>query len=305
MRAVWSFWSKPYLAGRGGVWRAPHHHLLAWALSLRVARAHYPDTALVTDTAGKAILVDHLGLSFSQVSTELDALRDEDAGWWALGKLYAYSVQDAPFVHIDSDVFLWKPLPRNMTDAPVFAQCPELHPPLDTWSPPCDIEAAFAKHGLSLPVEWEWARSFGSEVYREENCGVVGGQDVGFLRHYAHSALRLVRDPAHRRAWCEIPCKDGYNMRVEQMMLAACVDYHRSHPGSPWHGVRIRYLFPDFAGAFDPARAAQAGYTHLLGDSKRNAAVAQRLEQRVRGEDRDCYERCVRLGARLAQGAFA
>jgi hypothetical protein len=117
MRAVWSFWSKPSQV-RGNIgWYSDLHHLLAWGLSLRTARRHYPETVLITDRPGKELLVDQLGLPFVYVSTELDRLTDVDPGWWALGKLVAYSIQDQPFIHIDSDAFLWKALPRWLTES--------------------------------------------------------------------------------------------------------------------------------------------------------------------------------------------
>jgi hypothetical protein len=210
-------------------------------------------------------------------------------------------MQDRPFIHIDSDAFLWKPLPQSVTNAPVFAQSPEFHPPLDAWSDPSLVEAAFAKHALPLPVEWEWWRSLGETGYREESCGIVGGQRPDFLRHYAQLGLQLVRDPAHAPAWRELPDKSNFNMTIEQFLLAACLDYHRFHPESPYRGVRIKYLFQNWADAFDPAKCAQAGYTHLLGDSKCDAAVMQRLEQRMRSEDRDFYSHCLRLGQRMAR----
>lgn len=301
MRAVWSFWSKPFYASKGRAWREPHHHLMAWGLSLRQARKHYADTMLVTDKAGAALLVDQLGLEFAEVSTELEALRDVDAGWWALGKLVAYSMQDRPFVHIDTDVFLWKPLPAGVASAPVFAQCPEYHS-LGEWPDPQGVETVFAKHKLALPVEWEWARSQSDAGFREENCGIVGGQNAEFMRHYARLALNLVTHPAHRAAWSDIPEKFGYNMIVEQFLLAACVDYHRINPDSPHRGMRIKYLFPSWGDAFDAQRTAQMGYTHLLGDAKSNVVVTQRLEQRVRQEDRDFYRHCMRLGQHAAGG---
>jgi hypothetical protein len=90
----------------------------------------------------------------SAVSTEIDTLDSVDAGWWALGKLVAYSLQDRAFVHLDADVFLWKPLPTRLISAPVFAQCPERHGLGDSWR-----EEAFERHGASLPVEWLWVSS--------------------------------------------------------------------------------------------------------------------------------------------------
>jgi hypothetical protein len=293
-RAVWSFWSRPFQAYKGRIWASPLHHLLAWGLSVHAARRHYAETVLVTDEAGRRLLVDRLGLPFAHVSTDLERLRAADPSWWALGKLVAYSLQDRPFLHLDSDVFLWQPLPAGVAEAPVFAQCPEYYHGVDEDCSPRDIEAAFAAEGLALPAPWEWARSKGGGTFREENCGVVGGTHVAFLRRYAETALDVVLNPAHAPAWARLPIKEGYSMIIEQFMLAACVEYHRFHPSSPYRGVRIAHLFRSWDEAFDAARAARAGFTHLIGGAKSSPAVARRLEARLQREDPGFQRRCER-----------
>jgi len=297
MRAVWSFWSKPYLERRGRAWRSPLHHLLGWGLSLRLAQRHHPDTMLVTDTSGKHLLVDQLGLNFTQVSTELDRLRDADADWWMMGKLIAYRMQQAPFLHLDSDVFLWKPLPADLLAAPVFAQCPEEHSVLNAFPHPEDVEAAFAHEDLQLPAEWEWSRSRSLYEFREANCGIVGGTRTDFLRYYADRAIDLAINPSHAHAWNRLQNRGEYNMIVEQFFLDACVEFYRSNPDSIYRGVHMRYLFPTFADAFDEQAAARVGFTHLLGDAKRDTLVTERLEQRMRSEDPVFYRRCMALSA--------
>lgn len=298
MRAVWSFWSKPFYEGSGWQWREPVHHLLAWGLSLRLARAHYAETVLITDSPGKALLVDNLGLSFTHVSTELDRLRNEYPGLWALGKLVTYSLQDKPFVHLDTDVFLWRPLPGRITSAPVLAQNPESYHLADEWCGPRVIENAFTRDGLKLPSEWEWSRSHREHHFREANCGILGGMNAGFIQHYARLALDLVLNPRHSAAWASIPDKDSLNTILEQFFLLACLDFHRSDPASPFRGVHIKYLFPSFEAAFNPNHAARMGFTHLLADAKANAHITNRLEQRTQRDDEDFYRHCVRLSHR-------
>jgi hypothetical protein len=305
MRAVWSFWSKPCLERRGRAWRSPLHHMLAWGLSLRLARRHHGETMLVTDSWGKRLLVDRLGLAFTRVSTELDCLSDADTGWWALGKLFAYRLQHEPFVHLDTDVFLWKPLPAALLAAPVFAQCPEEHTVLDGSTHPEDVETAFARENLQVPAEWEWSRSRSLYTFREANCGIVGGTHTGFLRYYADRAIDLALNPCHARAWNRFQDKANFNMLVEQFFLDSCVAFHRSHPESPFRGVYMRYLFTSLAEGFDEHCAARAGFTHLLGDAKRDARVSQRLEERMRAEDEAFYRHCVELNRGLsATGGF-
>jgi hypothetical protein len=302
MRAVWSFWSEAYRAGQGFTWREPLHHLLAWGLSLRLAQAHYPETVLVTDSPGRALLIDRLGLPFTEVSTELDRLGDTDPGWWALGKLVAYSLQDRPFVHLDTDVFLWQPLPARITGAPVLAQHPEIYPADDARCGPRLVEDAFARAGLSLPAEWEWSRSRSARRIRESNCGILGGMNAAFIQYYARLSLDLVLNSRHAPAWAAFPAKASLNTTVEQFLLPACLDFHRFHPGSPHRGIYQRYLFPSAGAAFDPAEAAQLGFTHLIAGAKMDARVTSRLEARVRREDAAFYRRCKRIAGSVRGG---
>jgi len=294
MRAVWSFWSKPYERSQGRTWGTPRHHLVAWGLSHRLARAHFEETMLVTDSAGKRLLVDRLGMEFDHVSTELDRLDGVDPGWWALGKLVAYSLQEVPFIHLDTDVFLWKKPEAAVLDAPVFAQCPELHGTGGELNPQA-IERLFVRHGLSLPPEWSWSASPDKAWFREENCGILGGNDLGFIRHYATDAIRIVTDPSHSPAWTEIGRKDGYNMLIEQFWLSACLEYHRSDPDSPYREVQVRHIFPTMDDAFDPRKAALAGFTHLLGDTKSHPEVSSRLDRRLAALDPVFHRRCERV----------
>lgn len=294
MRAVWSFWSRPFHAYYGRIWSKPLHHLLAWGLSVDAASRHYPETVLVTDLPGKKLLVDRLGLRFTHVSTELERLREVDPGWWALGKLVAYQLQDRPFVHLDTDAFLWKPLPRRLTESPVFAQYPEGFHENSPYYRPQDVEWAFSKAGMMLPCEWVWTRGNRSH-FPAANCGILGGSNLGFLRHYARTAVDLVLRPENATAWLNLSDKRCYNIVIEQFLLSACVEYHRFNTDSRYHDVHVDHLFSSWERAFDPQCAARAGFTHLVAGAKSNPQVGMRIEQRSRDRDPAFYLRCERL----------
>ena len=298
MRAVWSFWSRPFHQYYGSIWCKPLHHMLAWRLSLLTASRHYPETVLITDGAGKKLLVDQLGLPFAEVSTELDRLRDVDAGWWAMGKLVAYSLQDRPFVHLDSDVFLWKALPPHLLESPVFTQYPEGFTEHGPHYRPQDIEWAFAQHSVKLPREWEWARSKRG-LYPAENCGVLGGAHFEFLRYYAQTALDLALRPEHAAAWARLDDKQRYNIVLEQFFLSACAGFHRFHPTSPYRSVQIHHLFASWEDACDPNYAARIGFTHLVAGAKSHPTVGRRLEERTRSEDPAYLRRCEKVLAAI------
>ena len=294
MLGVWSFWTKPFAAYYHKMWLSEQHHLLSWVLSVETARKHYPRTSLVTDDAGARLLVDELGLEFDYVSTELNALDNHDAGFWALGKLYAYRLQTEPFVHIDNDAFIWKPLPFQLTSAPVFAQNPELFGSESTYFPE-RLECALSQEGsLWLPAEWVWYRAAGVKQ-RGECCGILGGQNVEFINHYARQAIRLIEHPDNQAGWANLNLT-RQNTLVEQYMLSACIEFH---------GVEIKYLFPSVWDAFDPAHTRQTGFTHLVVDSKRHPEIAARVEQRIKRDYPEHYRRCRKYVTPKALASFS
>ena len=254
---------------------------------------------LVTDSEGARLLIDGLGLPVERVSTELDALADDDPALWMLGKLHAYRAQDVPFVHLDTDVFLWRRLPESVERADVFAQHPEPFTIGASHYKPEELLKLLAGTSHSwTPPEWEWSLSLG-DPQRGECCGILGGKHLDFIRYYADTAIRLVAEPRNRAALARVEDRAQFNTTIEQYHLGACVDYHRHHPESPYRGVQIRYLFNSFGEAFNPNIAAKLGFTHLLAGSKQNAAVVARLEQRVARDYPEAFDRCLRFEAQI------
>ena len=290
MRAVWSFWTKPFKAHRHATWLHPRHHLLSWILSFETIRKYYPSTTLFTDDEGARLLVDQLELAFDTVSTDLNALANHDPGWWTLGKVYTYRAQREPFIHFDSDMYLWKPLCDELLSSPVLAQNPE---------PEVFYRPELLESGLSegetiwLPAEWVWYRAAGPRK-GGDCCGIFGGHRVDFISHFAGQAIKLIEHPDNRAGWARLD-KIGQTTLVEQYLLAACIEYHRVQTSSPFHGIQIGYVFNSMREAFDPDRAAQIGFTHLLAESKRDAKIAERIEQRVKRDYPDQYQRCMSL----------
>jgi len=286
MRAVWSCWSLPYRTQSGFSWAGERTHMLSWILSVELARPHFDCTVLHTDDAGVRLLIDDLGLSFDHVSTSLNQLDGEDPDWWMLGKIQTYSEQQEPFVHLDSDVYLFKPLPERLTSAPLFAQNPEAVTVSFFWYDVEGCEMAIRSHGDGfIPPEWTWYSTF-VPVNRQEAacCGILGGHNLDVIHAYARTVLSLLRNPANRHAFDRMSHKRKFNPFFEQYLLAACAHYHK---------VDIVYLFPTFDDAFQSA--ARLGFTHLMASSKRDAVVAGRIEERVARDYPAAYERVCAL----------
>jgi hypothetical protein len=290
MRAVWSFWSRPHRLFYHRLWRSERAHLLCWALSVAQAARHFDEVRLVADEAGAELLAGRLGLPFTQVDTCLEALNRDalDPLWWVLGKLTAYAAQERPFVHLDADVILWQPLPARLLGAPVLAQNPEHFDFEDQSLYRLDgFMGAVAELEGWIPKAWR--RYAGRRRNAAACCGIFGGADTDFIGRYARSAIDIIRDPRNLPVWERIGAVRD-NILVEQYFLAACLE-----AGVDGRPVRAEYLFPSSADAFDPLQAEQAGYTHLIGDAKADAEIADRLEARVKATHPDLYERCLEV----------
>jgi Family of unknown function (DUF6734) len=218
------------------------HQLLAWILSLQTARKHYGKTSLFTDDEGARILIDGIGLEFDTVSVDLNELAHSDPEWWTLGKMMTYRAQTEPFVHIDEDVFLWQRLPRELEQAPVFAQNAEYFSCAGWWYQPEALESVVKEHRGWLPDEWIWYRSSG-QAQRGECCGIVGGSRVDFVRYWADLGIRMIEHTRNRDGWSRLTNKLAHMLLIEQYLLAVCVEYHRNRPGSPYNNIAIQYLF--------------------------------------------------------------
>jgi hypothetical protein len=292
MNAIWSFWTKPYQAERRLSWHREWHHWLAWGLSLYAARQHYPHTRLVTDDEGARILIDQLQLPFENVSTALNGIANENPNWWALGKIEAYRRQRTPFVHIDTDVFLWKRLRPELENADVFAQNPERIDFGGGYYSPVEFEASIGwpRRGW-LPEEWTWYRK-SKLAPRAQCCGIFGGCQIDFINYFAETALRIVRHPSNRPGWRELPGK--HMLLIEQYLLNAMIEYHLRRQKPPFRLAGIRHVFPEIEDAFNFERITEAGFTHLAAGAKQDARVARDLERRVERDLPEHYERCAR-----------
>ena len=290
MIAVWSFWSKPYLSCRKQIRTTEKHHLLAWILSVQLARKHFRKTRLVTDEYGARMLVDGLRLEFDEVQIVLNELDRQDSKWWALGKIYAYRLQDAPFIHIDSDVFLWKPLPVT-SHTQVFAQNPEYFQLGESFYKPDELSELVRQQGGWLPKEWQWYQSQGN-IQQAECCGIFGGCAIEFIHYYADLAIRTIEHDANRSVWQTLGDAIERNILLEQHLLSACIS-HRNHQDISRQPITMEYLFACEADAFNAEKSAAAGYTHLIADTKKNAIVADNLEQRVKKDYPEAYLRCL------------
>lgn len=290
LSAVWSFWTSPFSQGHSDRWFDEEFHLLSWALSFHCAAAYFDELKLVTDSAGARLLVDELKLPFTSLSTSLDRIDTAWCDWWVLGKLRAYQEQQQPFVHLDSDVYLWNDLPGRLKSADILTQNPEPAPMSDTtYYKPCRMSWTLQASGGHLP---SFIRSYMASGGDAAFCtGIFGGSALDLIHEYATAAELLVTTPANAVGWQLLNDPFAYSACIEQYVLAAICS-ERIKAGIP---LDVQHLFPSRLEAWNEAEAARIGFTHLIASAKKNPVLKQLVANRLRSQCPARYETVCRL----------
>ena len=95
-------------------WAAPEYHLMGWALSCLQLHKVYGNITLFANSQAADLLIDKLQLPYTEVNLAHNKLTLIHPNLWALPKIYTYSLQEHPFLHIDGDVFLFEPFNPNL-----------------------------------------------------------------------------------------------------------------------------------------------------------------------------------------------
>jgi hypothetical protein len=186
MKIVQTLWTMPMLRGQGdiyenrfhGGWMNVKYYLMSLAYSCLQLKKFYDELSLVTDETGNEILINKLGLPYTEVHVTLDQLNHYDPQLWALGKIYAYSIQKEPFLHVDGDVYIWEPFHKKLEKAALVAQ---------------NLEQNFQYYRSAMTelIEQDcYIPPVVTKINRLENkinaynAGVFGGTNIGFFQSY-------------------------------------------------------------------------------------------------------------------------
>lgn len=290
MRIVQTFWS----AGRnplehGFGWLRPEYNLMSWALSCLCLRKYYDEVALYTDEQGKHVLIDLLHLPY----TEVHVVYDETLclpQHWAYAKIKTYSLQTKPFLHIDGDIFLSKPIPEDVINAPLIAQNREI----GTMYYKRMMDRILQESAIKLPRYI--ADGLKEDSISSYNMGIFGGSDLKFIGEFCKEAMALCNSNKDT-------CTDGnFNLLFEQMFFAQKVAKERQKVSTI-----IPKTFNDngyTVGDFCDLSNQEKWFFHLLGGHKRNTEVIDSLMRTVIILHPDWYRRIIFLFPYLYRRGF-
>lgn len=268
MKIIQSFWSgKNKNVTNAYGWYDYHYHWLSWMLSCHQLRKFYDQVELYTDEFGYDILINKLKLPYTKVHVVLDVLNEYHPDLWAIAKIYTYSLQDEPFLHVDGDVFIFEAFSEELMQADLITQNQEI-----TTNYYREMWNKIAPHLTYLPIEME---DFHNEVSNLAfNMGIFGGNDVAFLKQYSEKSLMFVQK--NKISWEKINLHN-FNVFFEQVLFYECTKIEHKEVD-----VLIKEDIGDneyqgFAN-FDEVPEKET-YLHLLGVFKQSELVCRKMEQ--------------------------
>jgi hypothetical protein len=292
-RLVQSFWSKPFAQSLGntrrtegyGGWMLKKYNYFSIALSCLQLCSFYDCVELITDEMGRYLLIEKMGLPYTSVRVELNQLDKFDSCLWALGKIYAYRVQDGPFLHVDNDLFIWKAFEDRIMEADLTAQNAEFG--VKEYA---DTFKVIASEFSYLPSCFQ--KLAGASAISCANAGIMGGSNLDFFQKYASEVFTFVeRNTPQIREKSAVLHSGNLNIVCEQVlfyMLARTCN------------ARITYLFPESErtprslGYFHAA-AQNRGIVHALSYYKKRKIVYSLLEEKMRTLYPSYYDHILKL----------
>ncbi|MCQ2337123.1 MAG: cysteine peptidase family C39 domain-containing protein [Paludibacteraceae bacterium] len=214
MNIIQTYWFQkkdinPYL--NTGGFLSPETHWMSWALSCMQLKQFFPSVELYTDRIGAEVF-DSFEIPYTKINIthEEGVMNDVDPSLWSLAKILTYSIQTKPFLHIDGDVFLWRPLEKSFLHSNVCAQCLEFN-----WDTYQDCLFDFNKVANTYRPEW---MQYGMKEPSGYNAGLLGGNNTAFLNKYSSESLNFYF--RNKSIWSRLSnVNENINTFIEQYSL--------------------------------------------------------------------------------------
>jgi hypothetical protein len=281
LKIIQTFWSggNSMFANSYG-WLNVEAHLLSWVLSSNQLRKYYDNVELITDKQGYSLLIEELGLPYTNVHVILDDL-NYPSTLWALAKIKSYSIQDKPFLHVDGDVFIWDRFSENLLRSKLIAQNLE-YATIYTRNMWDEINPQLQFKPTCLEKFCEEAK------FHSCNMGIFGGSDLCFIKKYCSLAQQFV--DMNREAWKNINLFN-FNIFFEQALFFMLT--HNENKNLSFYFDKVIDDNKYDLSSFDRVSSDEK-LLHIIGSPKKNILVTSKLRSYVVKYYPDYYKKIVK-----------
>jgi len=256
MIAIFSNWSNSGNLGFG----SQNDYVLSLALAAKYAKKIFGEVHFYGDRQSISLIEGKV--AFDKTFDSLEALNSRGIPYIsAYPRAYVYSLMDQPFVHINSDVYIWEPLPEKCLNAEVFCQGIEY----DFFNKGIDQLKQSGFIGNALWEEYVLNKS----VQFVPRMEIFGGQNIEWIRKYASDILHMIECPANLVALK----RKMFSPQIINIALEQWYNVVRSY----YDEIFITTLCSD-------DKSCPIKYTHFISDAKKDHSVLSVLRARCNKE---------------------
>lgn len=265
-------------------WFAPEYHLMSWALSSLQLHKICQRVELYANSNAARLLIDTLGLPYSKVNLTHDNLNLPNENLWALPKVLTYSLQEEPFLHIDGDVFLFNQFPQALLESELIAQ--NIEEATNYYiSTQKELMANFTYFPDCVKADFS-----GSIPIKGVNAGILGGNNISFIKEYASAAFEYI----NRNIEClPLIIVDRFNIFFEQHLFYSLAK-EREIPISVLISDVINDNEYKYLGDIHEAPCCR-NYLYLLGHLKKDEYTCIQMAGKLRELYPEYYYRIISL----------
>ena len=259
--------------------------LIFWKFSLALANKNYNNVYLICDRFYLKLLGK---LPFKKIFPIL-SIRKDQAHIWSIGKIFAYDFiahQNRPFIHLDSDVFLWEKLPEKLVNKSVFVQNKEhLSYPNEKnrnlkFYPAYRVDYLRDLNCKKIPKEWEDFINLPRSETFAYNVGIIGGHDLDFFKGYTKYVRDIINNKNYNTFW------NVHDEKLRKYDFSTCdfntilaVIYEQFALGV-YAYMNKKTIYALLEGTDDYEGAKRYKYTHLLA-LKDNREIVTNIKKRL------------------------
>ncbi|MEP2935286.1 MAG: DUF6734 family protein [Gilvibacter sp.] len=253
-KIIYSLNVQPLVEGRWSQGNRLEETIYMTALSVLYSHIWYPEIELFVDQTAfqflhmlpcKVTVMDH----------------DEHNDLWMKSKIHAMARQEAPFVHLDTDVFITKPIDFD------FEHCILERKEL-AYQRHYKLQVDFFSKLHGLPPSWH------TNLGYSFNCGVFGFADMNLKNQFIDNYYRLEHVyKANQKAFEPIK-RIGYEpcIVIEQYNLACLLADKNISP---------TLLLSSDSQREQALKAKEIGYNHLFGITKYKPNIRHEIDQQL------------------------
>ena len=239
---------------------SPDMNWKSMAISCLLLKKHFGRVTLYCNERVRDLIINTFKIPYDNVVVIPDFMDDYNGcNLWALPKVYTYSLQNEPFLHVDCDWFMFEKLPDSILGSDIIGQNIEYD---DQMYNHRTLEKLIS-NGCILP-EFVLNEYEKEPILRVINAGVLGGSNIEFIQSY----LGVIKDFISANKPILKFLNDGFvNSIYEQLFFYLLAKHKNQTLGLCTPGDKLSTRFDWLP--MDLTYSPKTGYMHLLANLKR------------------------------------